>query len=204
MQCISSGLRSQPPPGQWGSPQGKEVDPKSCHSFVIPLWNLPGSFACSLCCNQKISRDVCIWKALCTYTSRARATCSWKTVGKLCKTDAQKPLAEVLEGPWDFWATSWRVFGNSGWPWMTSWAYLGVSWGDLGSSWAGLGSSRDPLGSVLGGSWSHFGAMSEYFWRSESSWKAFRKWCLHILQNLQKHWNVLQKWRFWGAENYEK
>ena len=58
---LSSGLRPQPPPGHWGSPDEKEEHPKSCNSFVIPLGNLQGSFACSLYCNHIIiGRDICI------------------------------------------------------------------------------------------------------------------------------------------------
>ena len=76
---------------------------------------------------------------------------------------------------------------------MTSWAYLGVSWGDLGSSWAGLGSSRDPLGSVLGGSWSHFGAMSEYFWRSEAPLESGLEVILANIAKPSKTWEGTAK-----------
>ena len=44
----------------------------------------------------------------------------------------------------------------------------------------------------------------ENFWRSEGSWKAVWKSFLQILQNPQKHWKVLQKWRSRGAGIDEK
>ena len=140
------------------------------------------------------------------YTSRAKPTCSWKTVGKLQNgypnssfrslgglLGLLRPLGDLLESFWELWIALSDLLGRS-------WSLLGRSRQLLGWSWELSGPPWERLGRLLESFWSPVGVLL----RSEAPWKAVWKSFLQILQNPQKHWKVLQIWRSRGAGIDEK